>query len=468
MVGTLSGLAIVSTWLSVNIFPVITNDSLTYLRHSDNLSSFGFVHFGYRQFGYPMFIEAMETVAGLVGVEPLLFAVAVQRFLLLSAIVYLVWVLRWWATPVVVAAISGEIVAYTNLVLTEGLSAPLALILAGLIVHLTRPLSGEKESARRVRITLTLLISIVALLLLAIRFQFFVFGLCSLAGAVALHRTPLRRLGWWTFSIYALLGFAILALLSAENLDERGEFSPSSNGERSEYWAVWSTVFTLDPTRSVDPELVEFYDDGTPYTFLHRVDALDLPDPERAELYRQQTSRLLEAAGLDIWGSRATSVLHSLRMGRLDDIEGLIAAILASDVSTVNALIHSNQLARSEGYDRFADALNEGRMPEAVITAPLALRLPLPHAHSLSAWLLPASILVLAFGSLRPPTRLLSLSALGITLAHALMIGYVRADNFRFLVTVTMFCLATASAVLSGLFRSPTPRSGTSSSVLPD
>ena len=233
--GVLIGLAVllgviaVSTVLSVDLFPVITNDTIAYLRYSDSLSELGLVDLGYRQFGYPLYLASTGAVAQVLTIEPLIFAVLVQRLLLVCGVAYAVYLWRWWSVPVVVLVLTGEVIAYTNLVLTEGLSIPLALLLACSTAHVLRLLRGTTTAiSSKLTVSLLIVVAVLSLGLLTIRFPFAVFGICPLVVAVVAHGTPQRRLAWTAFGVFVVVAAGMVGLMSRENLTEYGDFSPST------------------------------------------------------------------------------------------------------------------------------------------------------------------------------------------------------------------------------------------------
>jgi hypothetical protein len=444
------GLIALPTVLSVNLFPVITEDSLTYLGYADNLGDSGFVVAGYRQFGYPLFLAFGERLGRLVTIEPLLFTVALQRMLVVLGLIYAVWVFRWWSIPILVFAMTQAMIAYTNLVLTEGLSIPLALILGTATAHFFRlRFSSRGESPRLLPVVLVGGVGLTALGLLAIRFPYAVFGVCPLVVALGARDTTISRPAWAVFGSYVLIAIVTLGLISSENQREFAQFSPNTNGARTEYWAAWKLVFEQHPENALDPSLSEFYDGGNPYVFINGIDDMDLSYDEEASIYEEAISDLLAVAGIEEWGSRFESFAWALRSGRNDDVEGTIEAILNSDRMTVDQAIHVNSYSRENGAQAFADQVNGGDLPEAVITDPLGLRMPLPPARDLAAILLPVSLAAQLWGLAHRNTRLLGLAGLSAVIAYAGLIGYIRADNFRFMTTITVFAVTVATGVIA-------------------
>ena len=422
--------------------------------YADSLSEFGLVDLGYRQFGYPLYLASTGAVADALTIEPLIFAVLVQRLLLVCGVAYAVYLWRWWSVPMVVLALTGEVIAYTNLVLTEGLSIPLALLLACSTAHVLRLLRGSAiDIPSRLIVALLTVVAVLSVALLSIRFPFAVFGICPLVVGVVAHRTPQRRFAWTAFGVFFLAAGGMVGMMSRENLTEYGDFSPSTRGGRSEYWATWTVVFRLDPQTREDPGLSDFFDGGDPYVLIGEIDSMDIPYSDQARLYDETIDELLLAAGMDPWGSRAASFLGALRGGRLDDIRGIIREILQSEPTEVDAVINSNALAQEQGAQAFAELHNDGQLPEAIHFPTLARRLPLPAMPLMAAVLLPLSLIGLIWGMTDPSARPLAVVGLTVTIAFALFIGFIRADNVRFLLTVTVFGVACASGVASLIFR---------------
>jgi len=135
-------LALLAVGLSVNQFPNINNDGVDYIAHSQALGERGLIAFGYRQIGYPLVLAAERVVSGVLGIEALLLASLAQRALLALGIGYAIWLWRWKSLPVVLLVVTPSLLAYTNFILTEAMTVPLALLLACLVSHhfaLTRP-----------------------------------------------------------------------------------------------------------------------------------------------------------------------------------------------------------------------------------------------------------------------------------------------------------------------------------------
>jgi hypothetical protein len=438
--------------LSVNLFPNINNDGVEYIAFSQRLGDTGLVHLGYRQFGYPLFLAIGRIVSGLLGVEPLLAASFGQRLLLAIAAGYAVWLWRWRALPLLFLVVTPSLLAYTNLILTEGLTVPLALLLACVTAHhfrvTARPLQGRDgragamPQAHTAAVTAWVAVAI-TLALLAIRFPFAVFAVVPAAIWWRARREKADSRAYAAaFAVY-LLGAALLAFgLTSENRAEMGVATPSARGERAMYWSAWHLVFTLHPENRVDPSLADFYDDGSPYFRIWEIEDEHRSYPDQAAILESSAQELLSAAGLSLPRERFFSLLGALRGGRLDDVRPRVEAILDTDASNVDEVIHADDVSRREGWDVFNDRYNRGSKPQAVITSPLFPSPPLPHVSDTLRLLLPAALLGSVLLSLRKRQALLGSVFLVPPLAYAAALAWLLADNGRFLMTTSTYAVA--------------------------
>ena len=440
-------LIVFSTVVSVNTFPVITNDSLAYLGHSSDFSTYGLVNVGYRQIGYPLALALFRTVGKALTIEPLLFSSIVQKALLLLSIAIAIRLWKWMAAGLLVFLLCASTLAYPNFILTEGLSVPLAVLLAlTLVSFVTHVDEWAITDPWRLWRYASCVVAVAAALL-SIRYPFVVFGAAPLALVWASWKTGFRKPSLCLFGTYLVFAGCLSYGLSVENANEYDVFFPTVRGERSAYWATWSLVFTLNPENADDPDLHPFYDDGTPYTYMGEVDGSGLSYRDQRAAYDQAIDDLLRAAGLSPNLSRLESFMWALRGGRLDDVRGVAERIAGSNRHNVDQVINSNQFARSEGVEAFSDRFNEGSLPEAVLTSAAGLRFPLPNGQSAVSYLLPIALLVMALGTARSETRLNALVGLSVVIAYAAAMGAVRADNYRFLITTTAFGLVIATGV---------------------
>lgn len=219
---------LVYAMIRVNWLPIIFPDSLMYLEHSNDIFGVGLVQVGFRQFGYPAWLAAIDSLAGLINVEPLALTVILQRLLLIIGAMMAVYVLRWWATFIVLVLALPTMVVYSNFILTEAIGVPVAVIAAVACVALFKP------SSRSVGTVALLIASVAAAVLPMIRLHY---GLLSVAIvvsiAIALLRDPERR----RQGVMAILGIVasisvLVVSLSIENKAENDIFFPSLGSER--------------------------------------------------------------------------------------------------------------------------------------------------------------------------------------------------------------------------------------------
>jgi hypothetical protein len=449
---------ILSTVASVNAFPVLTNDSLAYLGHSSDLRGFGLVNDGYRQIGYPVSLALFRAVADILTIEPLLFTALVQRGILLAGIVLSVVLWKWTSAALLVFLLAASTLAYPDLILTEGLSLTLAVLLAIAFLGFAAKRTQWEESRRWRLWALSGAITFLAVLLFAIRFPFAVFALVPIGVVLTSWRSTFRRPALGLLAVYLLATGSLTVTMSIENADEYGVVFPTVRGERSAYWATWSLVFVVDPENRDDPALADFFDEGDPYRFIGEVDGSGLPYAEQQALYRAAIADLLAAAGISPRGSQVESFLWALRGGRLDDMEGITNRIASSSRHDVDLVIHSNRFSREQGIEAFSERYNDGQQPEAMLTSEAALRLPLPDGQTSLSLLLPLGLVVLVLGVTRPAIRIEALIGLLVVVAYAAAIGIIRADNYRFLITTSAFGLVMATGVGYRLLRIMLPQ----------
>lgn len=442
-----ASIIILSTVASVNTFPVVTNDSLVYLGHSSNLSTYGLVSNGYRQFGYPVALTLSRAAADLLTIEPLLFTSLAQRAILLAGIVLSVIMWKWTSAALLVFLLSASTLAYPDLILTEGLSVPLAVLLAIVFLGFAAKRTGWEESGRWRLWASSGTVVLLAIWLFAIRFPFAVFGLVPACVALISWKSTFRLPALCLLALYIVAAGSLTLALSIENADEYGVFFPTVRGERSAYWATWSLVFTVDAENRDDPALASFFDDGNPYEFMGKVDNSGIPYTEQRAVYRAAIDDLLAAADISPGWSQVQSFLWSLRGGRLDDLAGITDRIAASSRHNVDGIIHSNRFSREHGVEAFSERFNNGQEPEAMLTSAAAPRLPLPDGQQTLSLLLPVGLLVLLVAAIQRGTRIESSVGLLVVLGYAAAIGIIRADNYRFLITTSAFGLVMATGV---------------------
>ena len=448
MAGGLLVLLIASFVLSVNTFPVMTNDSVFYLEHSHDLLGGGLVENGYRQVGYPFTLAVIRTVSGFLGAEPLLAAAVLQRVLLIVA-GYLSWrSWRWWSLPILVFFVAAETLAFTGFLLTESLAMSLAVILVFPTVRFVELMQKRTSLDKRRAIWLGGVIVAFVVGLFSFRFTYAVFGAVPLTLAVAGWRTPYRRITTSMLGVTVMLMGVFTLVTSLENRAEHDVFAPSVRGEAVRYYFAWQQVFTVRPENRIEPDLDGFYNGGFVHQFNRDVDAMALSPSGEQAAYNAEIEAMLEAAGIPPTRSKLESSLFALQGGRLHDLHDAVDAVVASRRSDVEDLIYLNQFAMRRGPEEFVEEYNGGQLVEAVITDPIGVVAPVPSTRSLLGFMLPAAIGLMLLGLAVRRTRALATVGLLVVVAFALGLGWIWADNLRFLMPTSAFGLAIASGVL--------------------
>jgi hypothetical protein len=464
--GVAGTIALALSWFSVNIFPAITNDSLAYLAHARDLSGVGLVQLGYRQVGYPAFVAGVGGIADLFGADDLLLVAVVQRGLLALGLVYLVWLWRWWALPVVALAALPTFVAYENFILTEGLGIPVAVLLAGCTTHAVALLAGRPGFDRlpfgmfrgRERPVLAVLVGVACFLafcLLTIRFTYAVFGAAPAAIALAAWLQPSVRLR--RVVAVGLLSFMVAAgvftvAVSLENRRDVGVISPSARTTRVEYWAAWQVAFVLHPENAADKSLAEFYDGGSPYRTITRIDATGTIAEQDAK-YSALIDDLLARTGMSRGHERWSSFAGALRGGRLDDLLKFVRHVEAATPPSLGLAIHQNTLSRTHGQPAFEKEFHEGQPVGAVVTDGFGLGPLHPYFTHVLRLLLPLSLLALLLALTRRFSSAMALAGLLPTLVLGMAAGVVLADNVRFLIVSSVWGVAMGAPTVSELLR---------------
>lgn len=438
---------VLSTVASVNTFPVLTNDSLVYIGHSSDMGTFGVVNEGYRQVGYPAVLTLLRGAADALSIEPLLFTSLVQRAILLTGIVLAMIMWKWLAVALLAFLLSTSTLAFPNYILTEGLSLPLAVLLAVAFLCFAAKRTEWEGSGRWRLWASSIAIVLLAIWLFAIRFPFAVFGLVPIGVALISWKSTFRRPALGLLAAYFVTVGSLTLAFSVENAEEYGVFFPTVRGERSAYWATWALVFTAYPENRDDPELAGFFDDGNPYDFIWQVEHSGAPYAEQQAIFRASIDDLLAGADMSPVGSQVQSFLWSLSGGRLDDMAGVARQVAASTRHNVDSVIHSNGFSRREGIEAFSERYNDGQVPEAMLTSEAAPRLPLPDGQQSLSILLPVGLLVLLIGAARKATRVEAVVGLLVVVIYAAAMGIIRADNFRFLITTSAFGLVMATGI---------------------
>ncbi|MGF1616821.1 MAG: hypothetical protein ACFCU2_03310, partial [Acidimicrobiia bacterium] len=437
-------------FLAVNTHPIITNDSLEYLDHSRDPGAFGVVFKGYKQIGYPIALMVERWVAGLVGVESLLFSAIVQRLILAGALGYAVWLWRWKATPLVLLVLTPGFLIYPNFILTEGLSVPLSLLLACLVghfFHLTATKASHKTdpvTRSKAPVTVAALATFVVFALITFRFPLAVFGLVPVIILATAIRSglPSRRTYLTILLLFLLAGGTFTAALAVENRNEHGVLSPSTLGKPTQFWGAWRLTFVLNSENQGNPRLDEFYDGGTPHPRIARAQSENPEYRDQAESLEADIMEMLDLAGLDRNRERVFAMAGALRGGRIDDLRSYTETALRSDARSIDEAINRNTFTLNNGVDAFTERYSDGLLPQSIITSPAFPQFPAPNIQTMLKYLLPLALIGSVALTVLKRLWLPGLAYLAPVVVLSLAMGWMLLDNVRFVLPGSVFGIA--------------------------
>ena len=106
--------------------------------------------------------------------------------------------------------------------------------------------------------------------------------------------------------------------------------------------------------------------------------------------------------------------------------------------------MYRNTFAQRQGHEAFVEAYNGGREADNLTFGGIPTN-PLPSAKALVAILLPIGLVVICVGLASSGAR--ALSAIGLLVVGVFVVGmgWIRADNLRFLLPTSAFGIATAT-----------------------
>lgn len=444
--------------VAVDVFPIITNDSVAYLRHSDDLVSTGLVQIGYRQIGYPMFLASVDAVASLARIEPLVVTAVFQRLFFLSAVVFGVWLWRWRAIPLVILAIVPSLVVYANFILTEGIAIGLVAwyaVLVSLAVRLGASFwSGKSTYSGSALPAVGILASTAYVMLAVIRFQYALLVIGVLGVWYVMYRAGGRaRVTSFFTSLSVVLILALFfGAVTLENGRELGAYSPSVRGERSRFWATWQVTFTLSPENQSKGALEDLYGDGNPYSIMSPIDSL--PDySDQQDAYSEALEALIDGSGTTWTKERVKSAIGVLRGGRFDDLQVTAWRASRAQPDEIERWMYRSKIFRPDGVEEFVDRYNKGKAIEPLVLSPLAPLRSLPYFVSILRWELLVAMGVLILGLFNRRSRLLALLGILTLVSTAAIFGYLLMDNVRFILIPLLFVVTTATGVGDILWR---------------
>ena len=452
--------------LSVNVFAVITNDSVGYLGWATSPTSQGWIAQGYRQAAYPISLWIFEKVDGILELDRIFTIALGQRLLLVLGLALAWWALRWWSTVALLIISSSTIVVLTNFVLTEGLTTPLAVIAASLLIVLaTTSVTGWRL------IALGAVTGVVLVVLAALKLQFAVF-LIPFAAAMLIESVRTRMPRGAVIALVAGPALVIAGVAGAQALENSRElevFEPISERARAEWYGAWVAMFQVDD-RYDDQALLEYYADGNLYTFLHGLEADEPNYPARIEVIEARIASMFAAAGTSQRQQQFVAFMGALRGGRTDDLGGLVNMALEVRVDSADRALTANSVGRQSGATAILERVNFGDTTRVLNTESLigSSASFLGDHRPLRSWIFVFTLVVLAGGGIVARTcRWMALGTFAAVVLIAAALGSAYIDNARYLVPGLCFSLLVASLVAreaADTFRS---RWGMSSAMSP-
>ncbi len=449
--------AAASAVLAVNAFPMIGNDSVVYLEHSMDLLGEGWVIGGFRMVGYPLYLAAVRLVAAPFGLDPLRMAVLVQRLLLITTgvLAWLWW--RWWSVPFVLFLLIAQTIAFSNLLLIEGLALGVAALMVFPAAHIFDVLrTGDVDSSRSVK-WLTVLVALLAFGLFLMRFTFVVFAAVPAVLVVAGWKTSLRRYLLSVFAGLLVCLSAVTLLMAAETKNEHGVFVPALGSGETAFYYAWKQVFSVRPDNQYNFDLDRFYNDGSFRQFIRDIGSSGLSYPEQVEAFQELIDEMFRAAGMSKRRTQLESAMWAMAGGRVNDLGEIPEQVALVTRQNVDDWIYLNQYAFDNGHAAFDERYNDGQLVAALITDPIGWHLPLPRVGVVLAILVPLSVLAMVWKTLRRPHSYMAMAALLVVVGHSIGLGLIYADNLRFVMPVSAFALAAATAVMARRRHQTTP-----------
>lgn len=355
--------------LAVDIAGIVTNDSLGYLRRSEDPFSQGLLAQGYRQIGYPLFIAFSNGVGDALGWDNIFGVAFLQRMCLLLSLAALIWAARWWSAPTVLVATSATYVLLADFILVEGLVIPCCIASGALLTATTY----GRISTRTTGAVVLIGSALVALVAGGLKLQYAsLLALTAAVGWVLVKDGVLsRRLAATTVVVSTLLVGGLIGAQSLENNRNLGSFEPIAERQRSMWWGAWQAVFILAPENRDNPTLAAYYDGGNLYTYLHGVER-DVPDYlTRRDMILDRTEAMLDAAGTSMTNERIAAFVGAMRGGRSDDLAGVTQRVLGSPRGDAMIRVEPNQMAQAQGADAVLVGLNDGFAPGVVTAGPV-------------------------------------------------------------------------------------------------
>jgi len=387
----------------VDVAPTVSNDSLGYLKRAIERTPIERPSViirppGYKTSGYPIYLAGLDTVHGWLGggdapIDRLTLIAVVHRVTLAVGLVWLAWWAGLWALPVLWVLTNRIVQAQLNILITEGLTVPAAVLYTLAVVWLWQR-AARPGSARDPRAWAALLLVAATLAGLVLsRLNLLAMAAPLLAVAVRLRVSAQRRdaepverqdakpprrqepppgsarekvpdtfspdtfsrsrlggLAAWRFGVvfnrlrltWLAIPVAVLCLATAgyalalcvHNHATHGRFTPFMGKGRVLWWGTHKHVFDVHRDNTQKPELDWAWRRGkaaNPSVITHEVEA------EHGQtnydvvdpILIGYSHRLLDDAGVSLNLERGRAFVHAVAGGELTELTGMRNRLLA-------------------------------------------------------------------------------------------------------------------------------------------
>jgi len=365
---------------SLDIYAVTPNDSIRYLREAVSNTYFSdplqIVQLrGFKFPGYPIYLSIWHNIAPFLPLDGLTLMALSQRLLLAASLVWLLFNMGFFSVPLLLFYSSNTFLAQSNIIYTEGMTIPLAILFSISMVSVYR-LRNKDNLLRNFKLWLLLgllLLTFILLVLTKLTHAAFALPLLMLGFTIKQHGYKFKlkktKLAWPVTVLIIALSVYTFAV-SIDNKKQFGKFTPIMGHERLLYFGLWNQVFFIHPENIDKPELAEFYDNGSPYVFLHRIDKVCdgiFDFPCTAPFHKQRTSELLAKSKLSLTTERIRTAITGLLGGQKTELNVWREGILKANGQPYSITTwHSNWYIDKYGMKKYLDDYNRGETPRVL------------------------------------------------------------------------------------------------------
>ncbi len=372
------GLIVLYRLFSLDIYAVVPHDAVRYIREAvantyisepNQLVQIR----GFKFPGYPLYLSIVYKISSLLPIDGMTLMALSQRLLLGIGLIWLLFDLGLFAIPLVLFFSSNIFLAQSNILYTEGLSIPMAILFSISLVKIYRIRNREKVllSFKFWSLFILLTTSFVFLVLTKLTHMAFLLPILILAFTVEHKGFRLKitrtKIACATLVLVAVASVYVLAV-SFDNKRQFNKFTPVMGHERLLYFGLWTQLFYLTPENKLRPELAEFYDNGSAYNFLLAVDKECGGKFEffcTAPIHRKRTGELLQKSGMSLPVERIRSFATGIIGGSKSELYEWRHNILQANGGPYRLEArHSNWYTNQYGIKKYLDTFNRGVTPQ--------------------------------------------------------------------------------------------------------